>query len=261
MMDKQNLQQLVERIARELLQKEPPRKKVLFIFCDSSAHEPYRDQLLFLLNKQIDHDLLFLDGETSGWLGIQQIQSTGAKQIIAADEYAKAPLELPHDYDAIVIPEIDLDNAARVCQGLKGSVKAEIIFSALVLGKPVLIGKESPGLKRADRQTLRAMELPTVYRKKFENYMREMGELGVRFSKQGNLHKEIRNLLFGENLEDSKATLICQEKVVTAEWLARNLINYEELMVREGAIITPLAKDYIRVKGIEIKVVGKEGSA
>ncbi|WP_066321753.1 hypothetical protein [Bacillus sp. FJAT-29814] len=257
-MDKGKLQLLVERITRELLQVESQQKKVLFIFCDSTAHEPYRDQLLILANKQIDHDLLFLDGETSAWLGIQQIQSTGAKQVIAADEYAKAPLELPLEYDAIVIPEIDLDNAARVCQGLKGSVKAEIIFSGLVLQKPIIIGEDSPGLKRADRQTLRTLELPLSYQKKFESYKREMADMGIRFSKQACLHKEIMNLLIGEGDEGHEDPYIFQEKVITAEWLTRNLLNSKGLLVREGVIITPLAKEYIREKGIKLRVLGKE---
>jgi hypothetical protein len=258
-MDKDKLQQLVERITRELLKQKHPRKKVLFIFCDSSAHELYRDQLIYLLNREIDHDLLFLDGETSAWLGIQQIQSTGAKQIIAADEYAKAPIELPLDYDGIVIPEIDLDNAARVCGGLKGSVKAEIVFSALVLGKPVIVGEDSPGLKRADRQTLRTLELPLPYRRKFEYYKEEMMDLGIRFSKQACLHKEIVNLLlFGEGREGQQDPVMFQEKVVTSDWLARNTVESKLLVVREGAIITPLAKEFIREKGIELKIAGKE---
>ncbi len=153
------LKALVETIVRDLLEKansaQKVRKKVLFIFCDSSAHELFTDQLIQLDNTEIGYDLLFLDGETSAWLGLHQIESTGSTKVIAADELAPAPLELPKEYEAVVIPEIDLDNAARIALGLKGSVKAEIVFSALTLGKPVIIGEDVPGIKRADRRTLK----------------------------------------------------------------------------------------------------------
>jgi hypothetical protein len=249
-MDNGQLQNLVKRITRELLQDmNQKRKKILFIFCDSSAHEPFIDQFIELKNQQIDHDLLFLDGETSAWMGLQQIQSTGAKQIIAADEYAKAPIELPKDYDAIAVPEIDLDNAARVCNGLKGSVKAEIIFSALVLNKPVIIGEDSPGIKRSDRRTLQATELPLPYRRRFEKYKGELKDLGILFSKQQHLHETIKNL-FHTNEGEKPETVVFTEKVLTTDWLASH--QAKTVIVKEGAIITPLAKDFLKEKGIKL---------
>lgn len=252
-MDKGQLEQLVERIARELLgrQEQMLRKKVLFIFCDSSAHEPFTDQFISLKNYQIDYDLLFLDGDTSAWLGIQQIQSTGAGQMIAADEYAKAPIELPKDYDAVIIPEIDLDNAARVCHGLKGSVKAEIIFSALVLNIPVIIGEDSPGMKRADRRTLQTLELPKPYRKRFEKYKQELSDLGLRFSKQVDLHIAIKGL-FQLDEAARPGAAVFQGKVLSADWLARNLENTKVLIAANGAVLTPLAKDLLKEKGIKL---------
>jgi hypothetical protein len=257
-MDNRQLQSLVERITRELLLKQKiARKKVLFIFCDSSAHEPFTDHFISLKNAEIDYDLLFLDGETSAWLGLHQIQSTGAKQIIAADEFAKAPIELPKDYDGIVIPEIDLDNAARVCHGLKGSVKAEIIFSALVLNKPVIIGEDSPGIKRADRRTLQTLELPLPYRKRFEKYKAELKDFGIRFSKQSLLHETIKDL-FITNVEGNPDLVIFRERILTTEWLASNLAKSKTLMIEEGTVLTPLAKDLIKEKGI--KLINPRGS-
>ncbi|MEH7109675.1 hypothetical protein [Bacillus sp. JJ1764] len=257
-MDKQQLANLVEQITRKLLENETPKKKVLFIFCDSSAHEPFVDQLILLKSRQIDYDLLFLDGETSAWLGIQQIQSTGAEQLIAADEYAKAPIELPKEYDAIIVPEIDLDNAARVCHGLKGSVKAEIIFSGLVLNIPIVIGEDSPGIKRAERRTLQRLQLPLPYQRKFEKYKLELAEMGIQFSKASELYETILQLLFEEFKEDS-ASIFFQEKVLTLKWLSTHIRNKKTLFVKEGTTLTPLVKDYLKEKGIKL-VIQKEGS-
>jgi hypothetical protein len=247
-MDNKQLQNLVERITRNLLKEwEIKRKKVLFIFCDSSAHEMFTDQLIHLTNRGIDHDLLFLDGETSAWLGLHQIESTGSKRILAADEYAKAPIELPMDYDAIVVPEIDLDNAARVCNGLKGSVKAEIIISALVLGMPVIIGEESPGIKRSDRRTLKCTHLPEFYQLRFEKYKQELKELGVYFSKQAQLDESIANLWEGESKTESA---FFSDRVLTTEWLMKHPLA--AITVSSKTIITPLAKDFLKDRGIKL---------
>jgi hypothetical protein len=254
-MDNQKLQNLVERIARELLEQKTARKKVLFIFCDSSAHESFCDQFIDLKNNLIEYDLLFLDGETSAWLGLHQIQSTGAEQLIAADEYAKAPIELPKDYDAIVIPEIDIDNAARACSGLKGSVKAEIIFAALVLEKTIIIGEDTPGIKRSDRRTLKTLELPLALRKRFEKYKTELKEMGVIFANQAELHEKIKSLFLPTVEQESVGF---QDKVLTTNWLTKNQSKSTTLIVAEGTIITPLAKDYIKEK--KIKLIHRRGS-
>jgi hypothetical protein len=248
-MDNQKLQSLVERIARELLKQKTARKKVLFIFCDSSAHESFFDQFILLKNNHIEYDLLFLDGETSAWLGLHQIQSTGAEQVIAADEYAKAPIELPKEYDAIVIPEIDIDNAARACSGLKGSVKAEIIFAALVLQKPIIIGDDSSGIKRSDRRTLQAVELPLGLRRRFEKYKSELKDMGIHFSKQTELHEKIKSLFLSDEKQETAGF---RDKVLTTDWLTKNQSESTTLIVKEGTIITPMAKDYMKEKKIKL---------
>lgn len=249
-MDNEKLQSLVEKITRKLLVEiETKTVKVLFIFCDSTAHEPYQDQFIELKKANIDFDFLFLDGETSAWLGLHQIQSTGAKEILAADEYAKAPIELSKDYDGIVVPEIDLDNAARICHGLKGSVKAEIIFSALVLNKPIIIGEDSPGIKRADRRTLQTLELPQPYQRQFEYYKSLLKEMGIYFSKQVLLYEKIRELLWPERSSKQK-NLAFNENVLTTKWLST--FPAKTLFVKEGTIITPLAKDFLKEKGITL---------
>lgn len=252
-MDRKQLESLVTKMTREILAEREQllkRKKVLFIFCDSYAHESFTDQFIDLHNHHIDYDLLFLDGETSGWLGMNQIQSTSAKEIIAADEYAKAPIELPKDYDAIIVPEIDLDNAARVCYGLKGSIKSEIIFSALLLNIPIIIGEDIPGIKRSDRLTLKTLKLPASYRKRFEQYQTELREFGITFTQLALLAETIKTKLF--YYEEKNRIMTFQDKVLTLQWLVTNFSSTKTLILKEGTIITALAQDFIREKSIKL---------
>lgn len=261
-----NLKAMIESIVREIVNtsRKVPSPKVLFIFCDSTAHEPFSDQFIQLQNHGICHDLLFLDGETSSWLGMNRVECSGAGKVIAADEYAPAPLELPKEYDAIILPEIDLDNAARVAAGLKGTVKAEIIFSALVLNKPVIIGEDVPGIKRSDRRTLKALTLPPAYDKLFQRYMNELREMGIHTQPQKTLAEfAIRKLNAAKPVQEISAVQmdngesVFTGKLLTADWVKRHNFSEKILRVRQGTILSPLALDVLKEKGIQIQYAGR----
>ncbi|SDN68969.1 hypothetical protein SAMN04487897_10492 [Paenibacillus sp. yr247] len=276
------IKQVVESIILELMKtmqaeavKPPP--KVLYIFCDSTAHEAFMDHFIHLQKNGIQHDILFLDGETSAWLGKHKIEASAPGKIILADENAPVPLEVPMAYDGIVIPEIDLENAGRVSLGMKGTIKAEIIFAALVLNKFVLVGGDTPGLNRADRRTLRMLELPKSYLKLFEYYKKEMAMYGVEFApmkqlaevvirKFESLHKEHevpktyfdRMAVSEDNVEVDEipfeARVEFDGRFISAEWVKqqKNIDRVSQLMLSKGTILSPLAKDMLREKGIAV---------
>ncbi|WP_103104587.1 hypothetical protein [Brevibacillus reuszeri] len=262
-----DVRQMIESITREILQSMKPdavqdkQEKWLYIFCDSKAHESFEDQFIALQNNGICHDLLFLDGETSSWLGMHRIECGGAGKIITADEYAPVPLEAPKEYDGVIIPEIDLDNAARIAAGLKGTIKAEIVFSALVLGKPVLVSRDVPGIKRADRRTLKKLTLPKPYQQLFLQHVQVMKELGVEFYPQKELADAVirksRAKKQQETTGSSGGVVGAQPaqtaKLLTAEWVkAQAEFPDAGLVLRQGTILSPLAKDMLKEKGIAI---------
>ncbi|WP_311316576.1 hypothetical protein [Peribacillus simplex] len=272
------IRSMVESVVREVLQSIQVQKekenngKVLFVFCDSSAHEPFTDQFIKLKNANIAFDTLFLDGETSSWIGMQQVESSGATKVIAADEYAPSAMEIPKGYDGIIIPEIDLDNAARVATGLKGSIKSEIIFSASMLQKFILVGEDVPGIKRSDRSCLKAISLPTPYRKRFDEYIKQMSELGITFLPQKDLADVIINKLCkelevnGQNkqepLEENHSKgdhLSYTKKLLTTDWFeSKSYSPNDTIYLQKGTIISPLAKDLIKANKLNVLFVKKE---
>ncbi len=267
---------IVESVVREVVHsiKEEKEKekngKVLFVFCDSSAHEAFENQFIALKNANIGFDTLFLDGETSSWLGLNQIESNGAGKVIAADNNAPSPLELPKAYDGIIIPEIDLDNAARVATGLKGSIKAEIIFSALLLQKFILIGDDVAGIKRADRRCLKTISMPVPYQKIFKDYLRQLSELGIEFVALNNLSElVVDKLSVKKQLVDSdnefpgkrndqtqENNLTFEKKLLTPDWIqSQSTITNDTIYLSKGVIISPLAKDLIKERKLTLKVI------
>lgn len=270
-----NMKEMVEAIAKEIMQsyKQEEQQKaprVLYVLCDSQAHEAYADHFIQLKKHGICHDLLFLDGETSCWLGMHKIECGGAGKIIAADEYAPAPIEVPEQYAGIVIPEIDLDNAARIAAGLKGTIKAEIVFAALVTGKFVVVGSDSTGLKRADRRTLQALTLPPAYEKIFQGHVEQLKELGVEFIEQKRLAERVIVKLKGKHPEQLQASNQAAlewgsemdetfaGKLLTADWIrSQPQLRDKTLHVKQGTIVSPLAFDTMRERGVKIRYLGK----
>jgi len=270
-----NIREMVEAITKEILQaqyREEQEKapRVLYVFCDSQAHEAYGDHFIQLKKYGICHDILFLDGETSSWLGMHQIECGGAGRILAADEYAPAPLEVPENYDGIVIPEIDLDNAARIATGLKGTIKAEIVFSALVTGKFVVVGSDSPGLKRADRRTLQTLALPPAYEQLFRQHVEQLQELGVEFTEQKRLAERViarlkdrgkgegksQQTAGSERVDEDEA--VFSGRLLTVDWVySQPQLRETVLQVKKGTIISPLAYDALRERSITIRTLGK----
>ncbi|MDD9271543.1 hypothetical protein ACFPES_31370 [Paenibacillus sp. GCM10023248] len=283
------IKQMVEAIVRELVKQELPRPKVLYLFYDSTAHEAFTDHFITLNIHGIDHDRLFLDGEASCWLGKHRIECGGRGRTIAADEFAPSPLEVPMEYEGIVIPEIDLDNAARAALGLKGTMISEIIFSALVQQKFVLIGEDISGLKRADRRTLQTLTLPKPYRNLLDYYMMELQMYGVEFAPVKLLAERAASKLgkppalapeapasemsgpeaSGPNAPEASephvtsapatAPLICEGRLVSADWLARELAArpFRTLRVGKRTIISALAQDMLKERNIAVEFIGE----
>lgn len=270
-----NIREMVEAITKEILQaqyqvEQEKAPRVLYVFCDSQAHDSYGDHFIQLKKYGICHDILFLDGETSSWLGMHQIECGGAGKILAADEYAPAPLEVPANYDGIVIPEIDLDNAARIATGLKGTIKAEIVFSALVTGKFVVVGSDSAGLKRADRRTLQTLALPPAYEQLFRQHVEQLQELGVEFAEQKRLAERViarlkdrgkgegksQQTAGSERVDEDEA--VFSGRLLTADWVySQPQLRETVLQVKKGTIISPLAYDALRERSITVRTLGK----
>jgi hypothetical protein len=255
-----NLEQAIEGIVFELLRTyqaaAKPPIKVLYILDDSCLAESFADQWIELNNHEIAYDILALDGEAAGWLGTHYVECTrSGGKCITIDEAAPAPLELSKLYDAIVMPEIDLDTASRVIHGLKGTVKSELLYAAIVMNKWVLIAGDCSGINRADRRTLQTLSLPVTYQKQFHKALQHLQEFGIELSEtKAMAHKLIEH--FQVKTEPVSSTIEPKNRMVNKllssdqvrEWLRESDTN--TLSVAKGTIVTALAADLIKENGI-----------
>jgi len=277
------IKQLVETIVRELagqLQagaepiKAAPPPQVLYVFEDSTAHEAYTDHFILLHEYGISHDLMFLDGTVSAWLGKHRIECGGPGQVIAVDEFAPAPVEVPLAYDGIIVPEPDLDTIGRAALGIRGTVLADVLFAALVSGKFVLVGEDSSGLKRADRRTLKKLALPLPMLQVYREHQRKLADLGVAFGPKADLAKLAAGLCGIHCAQQSDSAQDAHDrpdltgageastgvsfegKLVSADWVERQFKIKQDgrrLTLRRGTLVSPLAKDLLKAQGITVQ--------
>jgi hypothetical protein len=267
------MKQLVESIVREVVQNvgaglQTRKPKILYIFADSVSHQAYTDHYIQLHNAGIVHDLMFLDGETAAWLGKHRIESGGPGKVIAVDEFAPAPIEVPLDYCGIIIPEIDLDTMSRVSLGLKGTVLSEVILAALMLEKLVLIGEDTSGLTRADRVTLKLLAMPKPFANLFSYYKKELTMYGAQFGQRSKLAElAIRSCKKEETIPAANHhagapnnTIYYTGGLLSAEAVTQfSKQGIEKLSLSADTILSPLAIDMLRENRISIQYAeGKE---
>ncbi|WP_152391634.1 hypothetical protein [Paenibacillus guangzhouensis] len=258
----QTVEQLVHELLRSMAAADIPSPQVLFILEDSRAADRYLDHFVTLKQAGIGHDLLLLDGETSGWLGTQCIECTGAGKCIAIDEFAPAPVELPQRYAAIAVPELDLDQASRILHGLKGSVISELVHAALLIRKPVFLPLDGSGISRTNRRTLQVTALPPGYDKRYRTMLRELQEVGVQLAPLNQFAEQIIATVLPEKTvssqeQDSLVGSVFGGKLLTAAEAGRLLSRRKGgvLSVARGTLISPLARDVLKEHKAELRIV------
>lgn len=240
--------------------------KVLIVLSDRQEEEAYKDQLIDLKNKGVGYDLLFVREETAKWVGGEQAE--GTLPTIISDHESKGNLSgMVEKYDCFVFPELDLDNAARVATGMKGTVISDIIYAALLLERSILINENITGIHRDDREAFKTVQLPAAYQKLFAQYRKDLAKLGVNWCKVNQLAATVARTVQPKHPADQQEGaesyealaqhgLVCTKKLITVEWVeGQSNIPNDTIYVKKKTIISPLAKDYMKEKGLTITYV------
>ena len=197
-----DIREMVASITKEILlsmnaEKKPEAPRVLYVFCDSQAHEAFQDHFIHLKNHGICHDILFLDGETSSWLGMHKIECGGAGKILTADEYAPAPLEVLRHVEAMKELGVEFVEQKRLADRVVSKLKSQ--------------------LQKAEAKP----EQPTL-----------------------------------TALDEAEA--VFSGKLLTADWIkSQPELRDTTVHVKKGAIVSPLAYDSMRERGITVSYLGK----
>lgn len=146
------------------------------------------------------------------------------------------------DYSKIVVPNITINTISKVSLGMVDSFVSNLIWSFLYMNKEVYIDFTS--LKTYMGEPCKNAEIDTM----IDDYTSKVKKMGGLEIEKGNY---LEKIFYGENMSGKIDSL---NKVITE----RDIMNYSNtnkfILVPKGTILTPLAKDRAKERGIEIKI-------
>jgi hypothetical protein len=146
------------------------------------------------------------------------------------------------DYSKIVVPNITINTISKVSLGMVDSFVSNLIWSCLYMNKEVYIDFTS--LKTYMGEPCKNEEINTM----IDDYTSKVKEMGGLEIEKGNY---LEKIFYEENTHGKIDNL---SKVITE----RDIMSYSDInkfiLVPKGTILTPLAKDRAKERGIEIKI-------
>lgn len=140
---------------------------------------------------------------------------------------------LPADAQAVVAPELSLTDAAKLAMGILDDSVPDVLWRGLVSRIPVFA---SPGDGFSPDLPKRLTSLAMAHRLACER-------LGVRWVERLHLWEAVRRHLFG---------VVEGRSLVTEAFVASLPEGQKELVLAPQAIVTPLARDMARRRGITL---------
>jgi ethanolamine utilization protein len=149
------------------------------------------------------------------------------------------------DYDLIVVPELSIENISALALGLPQDNMVGTIIRALFKGKRVIVLKE--GLEhRKYKETAKG----NLY-KLYLDYEVRITALGVEIEGEESKDQSVVTDKVRETTQN-----VLSKKLITESDLRRfQMKGVKEIAVDKNCIITPLAKDFIRINKIQIKPI------
>ncbi|GIX06545.1 MAG: hypothetical protein KatS3mg115_0948 [Candidatus Poribacteria bacterium] len=153
---------------------------------------------------------------------------------------------MPPTTVALLAPELALTDAAKLAQGILDDVPPRLDMDrAGPLASPVL----TPALARAF-----SSELPTPLKRIADEARASSERLGVRWVERNALHRALTaQVAAPEPVETIHLPSVSGRLLVTEEMMNNLAEGTREIVVPPSAILTPLARDVARRRGIRIR--------
>ncbi|MGL4737548.1 MAG: hypothetical protein ACRCW2_08880 [Cellulosilyticaceae bacterium] len=160
--------------------------------------------------------------------------------------------------DLVIVPELDMGLLAKIALGIGDSKEVNIILEHLLRGKPVYALEQ--GIRYRQYKSTAHRTLYTVY----SDYENKIKQYGVRFIHDVTEILTDQSMQYKHMMQTSEiepevtvgheAIQLTSKKVILESDLTRGVIQgMTEVVIKKGAIITPLADDYIKAHHLVIK--------
>lgn len=231
-MDTEQLTQIVTQVLKRMYPEEVQRQnksRVLLILDDQKAQlsclEPYK----YLFE---EYSVCLLTAKGTG----ETLQDVKFVETYTADSVPADISSWVRQFDRILVPCPSLKLISKLAHILLDDKISEVVFTALQENKQVMLGP------LADEKT---SNLTVVLKAEIKRLVDKLKGYGI---KELTVNKATKN-----NVTKSACGT---KEVISLRDVTDSVKNGGELCIRNGAIITPLAMDYIKERKIVIRRVG-----
>ena len=255
----------VASIVREEIERYLEQKKQDSLQSESTNlkdDSPGRVLVVFLGTREgVESVLSSLKNLSRAGIGLTGFFSSSASNILDSQQVAKdAELhqildELPFEdmpaflrqFRFVIVPSLTRNTAAKLALGITDNATTYCLLSALGSGIPVIAGQDGIQANlEGDSCTTCALSLPGM-QTILEGYRRVLESFGMRIVMAKDVGAELQKVI----LDQDRPTGPTVNGLLTAE--EAGALNSQRIVVSSKTIITPLAWDILRQRGIEIE--------
>lgn len=172
---------------------------------------------------------------------IREIQ--GIENIFCEPDPSVYSVDIVQDADAIVVPILTRNSAAKVALGICDTLVTNIIMHALIAGKLVIAAKNSADPEGIDCLCVGTSKTPPALIHIAKEYLKKLESYGVKLVDATEIAQ-----FFIENKN-------IKRELVTYETINELPQDIKQIEIKRGSIITPLAKDRAKERNIKITIV------
>lgn len=163
------------------------------------------------------------------------------------------------DCDVVIIPKMCIQLLGNLANGLSASPRERFILTMLLKGKNVIVLEDGIVYKKY-KQTSNALLF-----KMYGEYVKKIEGFGIKIIHDTQLLQSCCDEKIAQNVQfpnskmndeaqfHKKAEVISKKVITEADLKKFHLRNVKEIIVTPNSIITPLAKDYIRMQQMHVQ--------
>ncbi|NPV69147.1 MAG: hypothetical protein HPY55_00695 [Firmicutes bacterium] len=246
---------LVEEIVAEVLRRLAGRgKRVLALFCGGGLGAPEgRAEVKKLQDAGYTVRAVFTPSAErvlgKGWLRSE----LGDIEIVTEAD-GETPGALLKETDLTLVPVLTLNTAAKVAHGIADTLVATLIMESLLTGRPVLAAKDACDPANPMRAGLGMDKVAPAYRALLAGNLERLAEFGVRLVGATGLAAAVSGEAGDKQAAPGPGPGAAS---FTGRVLSRaDIAAFKGRVIRvsAGTLVTPLARDLARDRGIEMVV-------
>jgi len=186
-------------------------------------------------------------------IGKQKLQySLGPISIYDDSEDFNKLINLLTDSDAVLIPVMTINTAAKVVNGIADNLATTLIMISLLSGKPVIGVRDACDLRHLSREGMGHNKAALAYKAMLVSNVERLKDYGMELCGSQDLFGTVQRSLGDQNMVHSTEKE-CQQVYEKQILSVADLPNTSsKISISPRTIITPAAKDAIKERGIEI---------